>query len=357
MANVEGLIAAANERLKGAGIPVRLYLHRKSLYLRCGRLPPKPGDAPGKRYEIRQGPASTLTIRKAETEAHRLWAAVVERRFEWGDYDGALKQSGTAGEWVAKLKDHYLSTGKCKPRTWDKHWDKDVFSRLPSEAKLTPALILGTVLGIPENSRQRRLACQKLGHLAKFAGVDVDLKPYQGSYGRGSVQRRELPTDEQIESWYTGIGSTPWRMVFARIAVFGLRPSEAFQFELVDTHTARVIDAKSGRIRETKALHPRWADRWPMTGDLPKINPRAGRTAEDTSERIRVRLRAWGVTCQRYDLRHAWCVRGSVEYKIPTSLMARWAGHSEEVHNSQYLRWIRSDQSDAAYRGLVLGDG
>jgi hypothetical protein len=356
MGNTGAGIELSNDRLRSAGIPVRLRVKRGSLYLRCSRLPPKPGHEPGHRYEVPQGPLSAITIRKAEREAYAMWAAVVERRFDWGDYDTTLKKSDTVGEWVAKLKAHHLSTGQCKPRTWEKHWQEDVFSTMPESAKLTPAIILGAVLQTPENSRQRRLTCQKLSRLAEFAGVDVDLKPYQGNYGRSKVQRRELPTDEQIETWYTAIGSAPWRIIYARIAVFGLRPSESFQFELLDTHTARVVDAKSGLVRETKALHPYWAERWAMVGPLPKINPRPGRFAEDTSERIRVRLRAWGVSCQRYDLRHAWCVRGSVEYKIPTSLMARWAGHSEEVHNSQYLRWIRADQSDAAYRGMVLGE-
>jgi integrase len=320
-------------------------------------LPPKPGDAPGKRYEIPQGPLSAITIRRAEARAYELWAAVVERRFDWGDWDAGLKRSGTVGEWVEKLREQRLSTGQTSARTWEKHWAGDVFDKLLPSARLTPELILDAVLKTPENSRQRRLACQKLARLAELAGVAIDLKPYQGSYGRGSVKPRALPSDSQIEAWYTGIGSDPWRLIYARLVVFGLRPSESFRFELVDQHTARVIDAKSGLSRETKAFHPYWAERWPMVGELPKINPRPGRFAEDTSERIRVRLGARGVECQPYDLRHAWCVRVSVEYKIPTSLAARWAGHSPEVHNSQYLRWIRADQGAAIYREMVLGEG
>jgi len=358
MGNAQSLInkvTAANDRLKSAGIPVRLRIHKRGLYLRCGKLPPKPGDEVGKRYEIPQGPLSAISISRAESKSHKLWESVVERRFNWGDYDTTLKQTDTVSEWVAKLRTHHLSTGQCKARTWDKHWEGDVFSKMNPGAKLTPTLILETVLQSPENSRQRRLTCQKLNKLAKFAGIAIDLKPYQGNYGRSKVQRRELPTDEQIEAWYTAIGSGPWRMVYARLAVFGLRPSESFQFELLDTYTARVIDAKSRLPRETKAFHPHWAEQWDLEGELPKINPRPGRLAEDTSERIRVRLAAWGVTCQRYDLRHAWCVRGSITYKIPTSLMARWAGHSEAVHNEQYLKWIRGDQSDAAYQSMVLG--
>lgn len=354
MGNAPLSVEASNQRLKAAGIPVRLRVHRQSLYLRCNRLPPKPGHEPGHRYEIPQGPLSALTIRNAEVQAYALWQTVVERRFDWGDWDKSLKKTGTVGECVEKLRQHHINTGQCSLRTWEKHWAKGVFDRMKSTDKVTPVVILDAVLRTPENSRQRRVTCQKLSKLAAIAGVEIDLKPYQGNYGHSKVQRRELPTDEQVEGWYAAIRNDAWRIIFARLVVFGLRPSESFQFELLDTHTARVIDAKTKLPRETKAFHPYWAERWQLTGELPKINARPGRFAEDTSERIRVRLTKYGVTCQRYDLRHAWCVRGSVEYQMPTSLMARWAGHSEAIHNQTYLQWIRGDQSDAAYRTMVL---
>jgi len=349
-------IAAANERLAGAGVPVRLRVHRKSLYLRCSRLPPKAGHEVGHRYELAQGPVSAPVVRRAEAQAHALWAAVVERRFEWADFDTNHKRdSGSVAEWVGKLKAEHLSTGQCSPETWAKHWERAVFSKMPQDAKLSQATILAAVLATKDNSRGRRRACQALSRLAELANIDIDLRPYQGRYGLSKVQRRDLPTDQQIEDWYTAIASEPWRIIFARLVVFGLRPSEAFQFELVDKYTARVKDAKSGMVRETKAFHPHWGDRWSLTGELPQIKWREQYKAKDITERIRSGLHRYGVKCQRYDLRHAWCVRVSVEYKIPTSLAARWAGHSEAVHNQTYLQWIRADQSEAVYKEMALG--
>lgn len=350
-------IAAANERLSGAGVPVRLRVHRKSLYLRCSRLPPKAGHQAGHRYELAQGPVSAPVIRRAETQAHALWAAVVERRFSWEEFDPNHKaEADTVAAWVERFKQQHLATGQCSPQTWAKHWEGAVFSKLPQDVKLTPAVVLGAVLATQENTRARRRACQALARLAEVAGIDVDLRPYQGRYGGSHVTRRELPTDQEIEDWYTAIASEPWRIIYARLVVFGLRPSEAFQFELVDKYTARVVDAKSGRLRETKAFHPFWAERWPLVGVLPKVSWREQYRAKDLTERIRTGLQRHGVTCQRYDLRHAWCVRVSVEYKIPTSLAARWAGHSEAVHNQTYLQWIRNDQAEAVYRAMALGE-
>jgi len=348
-------IAAANERLKGAGVPVRLRVHRRSLYLRCSKLPPKPGYSSGHRYELAQGPISAPVIRRAEAQAHALWAAVVERRFDWAAFDpNHQAPSDSVAAWVERLREQRISTGQCSTQTWEKHWEGAVFSRMPQDAKLTSSVILGAVLQTRENSRGRRRACQALSRLAELAGIDIDLRPYQGRYGLGQVQRRDLPTDQQIEDWYTAIASEPWRMIFARLVVFGLRPSEAFQFEMVDKYTARVMDAKAGAVRETKAFHPYWADRWPLVGEAPRVKWREAYKAKDLTERIRCGLQRYGVTCQRYDLRHAWCVRVSVEYKIPTSLAARWAGHSESVHNRTYLQWIRADQAESVYREMAL---
>ena len=75
--------------------------------------------------------------------------------------------------------------------------------------------------------------CRKLQKLADFAGVDVDLLQYKGSYGPSKVQPRRLPSDEEIAHWYykipnpvlamglwhyCGWGATPARVIFLRVA-------------------------------------------------------------------------------------------------------------------------------------------
>ena len=68
-------------------------------------------------------------------------------------------------------------------------------------------MMLSAVLSTPENSRLRRHTCQKLMKFSDYIGIEVDLGPYQGSYGRRSVKARDLPTDEQIEEWYSDLKS------------------------------------------------------------------------------------------------------------------------------------------------------
>jgi hypothetical protein len=343
-----------NRRLKEAKVPIRVRQHGSALYLRCSKLPPKPGDEIGKRYEIPQGPASQENITRMEQEAHSLWKAVIEQRFTWAEYDRRITSPKTVGDWVELFEKHYLKTTACSSRTFQKHWRKAVLDTLPKRSNLDQALLIAAVLSTPDNTRKRRQFCQKLSRFAKFAGVDIDLSPYQGDYSKSSVQSRDLPTDEQIEAWHAAIPDDRWRRIFSRIVVFGLRPSESFDFELVDVHTARVIDAKTHEPRITKAFHPRWAEEWEFDGQLPRITWRKERKHEDISSRIAVRLRAYGISCQRYDLRHAWCVRVSVEYRIPVEVASKWAGHSADVHQSIYNRWIRGDQQERIYREMVL---
>ncbi|NEQ47523.1 MAG: hypothetical protein F6K00_29870 [Leptolyngbya sp. SIOISBB] len=347
-------IDAINRRLKAANVPVRVRQHGNALYLRSSKLPPKPEDPVGKRYEMPKGPASQENLLRMEQEAHSLWKSVVEQRFNWPDHDHGVKSLDTVREWIARFEKHYLKTTDCSPRTFEKHWRAAVLNTLPQGSKLDRTLLLAAVLSTPDNTRKRKQFCQKLTRLAEFAGIDIDLRPYQGSYSKGSVQSRDLPKDAQIEAWYDSIPDERWKRIFARIVIFGLRPSESFDFELVDTHTARVIDAKSNEPRIIKAFHPTWAEAWDLDGQLPKINWRKNRKHEDITSRIANRFKCYDVTCQRYDLRHAWCVRVSVEYRIPVEVAAKWAGHSADVHQSIYNRWIRSDQQDQIYQEMVL---
>lgn len=355
-AHLKGRIKAINERLKAAKVPVRVRHKGNALYLRCSRLPPKPGDELGKRYEIPQGPTTTATMALIETRAHAMWRAVVESRFSWPEYDAGVQTTDTFEVWIDHFEKHYLQThSDCSERTFEKHWRQAVFNKLPQKSVPSPELFLAGVLSTAPHTRLRKQTCQKLSKLAEFIGLDIDLKQYKGNYGSRSVERRDLPTDEQIEQWYADIPNPVWQRIFARIVVFGLRPSESFFFELSDTYTARVLDAKSREWRTTKAFHPRWAEQWEFEGELPKIGWSSDKCHEVISSRIANRFKGYGIKCQRYDLRHAWCVRVSVEYKIPVEVAAKWAGHGADVHQEIYNKWIRTDQQERVYQTMALG--
>jgi hypothetical protein len=85
------------------------------------------------------------------------------------------------------------------------------------------------VRGTEPNTRHRKRYCIALNALAKFTGVQVDLKPYSGNYSSTKVQPRDIPSDEEILHYYHEIVNPEWRYAYALLAAYGIRPNETPQ--------------------------------------------------------------------------------------------------------------------------------
>ena len=108
-------VKSANDRLKKTGIPIRLSVHKNSLYLRSSRLPSRPGKSTCIRAEIPMGLVSWITIKAAERDAHRMWSACVERRFRWEDYP-RIKKIGKQVANMSRYKtQNAILTGLLRP--------------------------------------------------------------------------------------------------------------------------------------------------------------------------------------------------------------------------------------------------
>ena len=66
--------------------------------------------------------------------------------------------------------------------------------------------------------------------LAKFAGIQVDLKDIKGNYKPKPVNADDVPSDDEIEAIWESIASPGWRWVYGMLATYGLRPHEVFRF-------------------------------------------------------------------------------------------------------------------------------
>lgn len=64
--------------------------------------------------------------------------------------------------------------------------------------------ILNFVQNYQPDSRQRIRACMVAGALAKFAKIEIDLKPYRGKYN-SAILPKDIPSDRQISEWYYSI--------------------------------------------------------------------------------------------------------------------------------------------------------
>jgi integrase len=348
---------AVNKRLRAtkAGIQVRQKGNR--LYLR-GTLPPKPG---GKRRHPHQQElslgiyANPAGLERAESEARKVGALLACKEFNWAEFLGEAKpaQMSTAAV-VEQFQQHYIKTHTLTERTWQKHW-ASVFNRLPQDQSLSAGAVLAVVLRTEQDSRSRKQTCQKLQRLATFAGLNVDLRPYQGNYSPAKVKPRELPGDDLIAEWRKRVGYKPWQWFYGMLATYGLRPHEAFFCEFIEgdaDHALQVLEGKTGP-RVVYPLYLEWVKRWQLWDiQRPQVNlsPSVSEVYEEYGRRACRQFKRYGLPFVPYDLRHAYAIRASVEFGFPVATAAAYMGHAPTVHWNRYNRWISERQHAKTFR-------
>ncbi len=65
--------------------------------------------------------------------------------------------------------------------------------------------------------------------LLKHFQIESDLNKYKGNYQ--PTIKRDIPTLEEIDSYYARLRSPQWRWVFGIIACYGIRPHEIFHLD------------------------------------------------------------------------------------------------------------------------------
>lgn len=347
-------LKAVNDRLEAACIKLRVRSKGNSLYLR-GTFPKKPGDGIGrKQYDIALHlPANKNGLSEAEQEAHGLAKLLKNELFKWEDYLNPKQKTDekTIAQLLPEFKAEYFRTHRrIKEATWDNTW-ACTLRKLPSEATLTESILLAVVLSTEEDSRNREVTCQRLQHLAKFAGLMIDLEPYIGEY---EPEPRDLPDDEAILEWRDKIPNPAWQWAYGSMAAFGIRPHEVFACEPIDEVTLKVHGNTKTGTRITRAIHPEWAEKWNL------IEMNAPQTTQ-TNNRLRGQLVShqfgsdrYNVPFRPYDLRHAYAIRASVAKGLPISTSATMMGHSPDVHQRVYHRWLSDAQNEKVYRSLIL---
>jgi len=365
--DLEQEIKNLNDRLRIDRTMVSLSLRGGRVRLRA-TLPPKPGTGHKKptRYDLNLGiPASREGLKQAELRAREIGRKLALGGFDWADYLDSDEDEGdrplkrlTVRDWVKRFKAHYMGSHKVAEATWQNTWET-IFRKLDGykdesgDRPLSKVIILEAVQSTNEGTKTRQSACQKLGQLAEFAGLEIDLKPYQGAYGITSQQPKNIPSDELIEAWFAKILNPQWRWVYGMMAAFGLRPHECWFCRFENVETLQVDDGKTG-ARVCKALHPDWVERF----DLMNVTPPnvTGRVFRDYGQRTYKHFQRCGIKeFTPYDLRHAYCIRASVHYRLPDVIAASYAGHSVDVHVRVYNRWITRAQHDRVYEELVKG--
>lgn len=348
MAGVTAHISESNALLRKAGIRLTIQQRGESLSLR-GMFPARSGDGRRQQYLPLGIRANQVGVKQAIKIAHQVWDQLESGIFLWERW-GVESPRETCRTWIAKYKEHFFECRGDTPKThaaWQVHEWNQAIKLIDFDQPLTPEILIDACKMKKPNTRSRELCCQTLQRFAKFAGIDVDLLALKG---HNKPKERSIPSDEQIEAALSSIPDPRWALVLKRMAAYGLRAHECWDCEISPDppYPCRVVDGKTEGRTNVLPLKPEWAEVWkPWAGELPQVQFNGDRRVY--GNRTSKALRRYGIEFKPHDFRHAYCLRGTVRYKIPIPIMAAMAGHSPEIHMRTYNRWLKEDAAIEAY--------
>ena len=376
-----------NQRLQAAQLGLKIERRGDRLNLR-GTLPPRPGSPKLRPYQQRvplKLPATKAGLKQCEQTAKIIAGQLLQGIFDWRDYLGPVAGLRLAGADLSARIDafehHFFETRRSESSsaslqtTWEKAY-VPYLRKLHTTAERHPNLslpeaIYATVQSTKANTRSRQICCTALAALAEFLNLDLptDLKSFWGNYGNSQTQIRELPSDEQIVEVYDSLKNPRWKYVYGMMATYGLRNHEVFycdtphgQLHQRTSHPPQkeIIvheTTKTGR-HEVWPFYPEWVERFDLAnGELPKVNTDLTTTTlQRVGQQVTTQFRRYKIPFSPYDLRHAWAVR-TILMGLPDAVAARMMGHSVQVHNRTYHRWMtHRDQQAAVQAALAKND-
>ncbi|MBD0336769.1 MAG: site-specific integrase, partial [Cyanobacteria bacterium Co-bin13] len=251
--------------------------------------------------------------------------------------------------------------------TWEKAY-APFLRKLAEEAKQHSRLsqieaIYMTVQTTRPHSRSRQVCCTALAAFADFCGLQLptDLKQFWGAYGNSRTQRRQLPTDEEIVTWYSHIPNPAWRFVYGIMAAYGLRNHEVFFCDYSrlqrenEEAVVTVLETTKTGLHDVWPFYPEWVDCFQLRFiNLPELQTDLSHTTlQRIGQQVSTQFRRYQIPFSPYDLRHAWAVR-TIHFGLPDTVSARMMGHSVAIHNRTYHRWITlRDQQQAVTAALA----
>lgn len=363
--SIRGSVAEANRKFKESALGVTIRVDGDRLYL-VATLPPKPTSR--KQYPHQQQIslgvyANPAGLAYAKKEAIALSGLIASKQFAWEIYKPELASPKpialTVGDWLQRFeKDYWLRRGRSsKTQTTWKDYQK-IFKLFNPEGVLDSESILEAIALTEANTRTREKACNYLGALARFAGIEINLTPYKGNYQEKTGELiRDIPSDENIEAIADTLEPERWRVAFRLMAAYGLRNHELFylDFSEMDVPPGVLIVQEGGKtgFRRVWPCKAEWWEIWGLSevseADLPRCT---GASNSDLGNRVNQVFARHKVGFPPYNLRHAWAIRTAIMGLDP-SIAANMMGHSLEVHSKKYHRWLKESHLQLAWEKTI----
>lgn len=339
---------AANARLKAGKHRCSIQL-RGRVYTLVATLPER--DGPGKRQQ--RIPLRDADLYEAERQAIELARQVSLGVFSWEAWETpAVPDAITVADFRAAAERLHASKYRKDPErgasAWSKKW-APALRKLPLSGGVSEATLLRVIRAMPAGSASRRDQGNLLSQIAKSLGLNTEalLAACRG-YGVDKLTERDIPSDEAIEAALGRIALPHWRWTFGMCAAYGLRPHECAALTWLEDDWIEIADATKTGSRRVTPCPSAWIKRFELR-DLPRPKQNAqtlGKVFNDALDRAQVNIKP-------YNLRHAYALR-LMSKGVAADLAARLMGHSLQVHQTTYQRWIEADRIQKAMAGLTL---
>ena len=237
--------------------------------------------------------------------------------------------------------------------------------RLDQRDPLSEESLLRAIEATAPQSPTRRRVVAFLRRLCALHGVDWNsalLDPLQQS-GQGLKHRPQaFFSDEQIEAMLapTTKLSGSWRRVVALLAVYGLRPWEAWTARPATDRPgcAWVGQGKTNRHGTTPPrlvppFHPEWLELFEVSRLWSRPLPALGDLGR-AGARVNQQLRRSGLMAQgeatSYGFRHAYARRlHSPRYRVTDAHASLFMGHTVAAHHRAYRSWLGGEDPIGIY--------
>lgn len=237
--------------------------------------------------------------------------------------------------------------------------------RLDPLRPLSEESLLSVIEQTDPASPTRRRVVAFLRRLCALCGAEWNsqlLDPLQRSGAAVRHRPQAFLSDEQIVAMLVGPRRLPrsWRRVVATMAVYGLRPWEAWIVEpcQVRPGCAWVGAGKTNRHGVTKPrqvppFHQEWVELFGLrdlwAAPLPALSDRSRAGA-----RVNQQLRRSGLLepdgATAYGFRHAYARRlHSARYRVTDTHAALFLGHTVAAHHKAYRSWLGGEDPIGVY--------
>jgi integrase len=269
----------------------------------------------------------------------------LERWAGGGEASGVLTMAQLRAAIETTWGERHPGTEQAWHSLWGKKW-APLLRRLEPLGGLCSAERLCALLAeLSPSSRKDAASVLSVVIQARRLPLDAEqIRAAGRGYGARELQPRDIPSDATLLSYVPKITQPHWRWMYCMLLTYGLRPHEIAHCSLRPDGVLDIAAGKTGE-RESWPCPEAWVVQLGLH-EVHRPHQSASTVAKAAADAL-TSARSNGRGGRRqpvlpfglYTLRHAYAIR-LLQFGISSDVGARLMGHSVEIHNRTYRRWL-----------------